>query len=135
MLNIKNCMIEYCGITRGSSAKIFYRHIHVRLVILWIAMINHRHLYSRAGMAVVLAGQVWDHNRSDYEVNRDLRICWHHFELGKAVFGALSCRGYYVVEIDRACFLPAQKSERLTADGLLQYFDHAVFYVSMIALP
>jgi hypothetical protein len=106
-------------------------------IILWIAMIIIGTFIRGPGWQWFWPGQVWDHNRLIYEVNRDLPDLFGiTSNLGKAVFGALVVGGYYVVGgLITHSFFRRKNPKDYKQMSLLQYSIMQFFMLSMIALP
>jgi hypothetical protein len=114
-------------------------------VILWVTMIIIGTFIRGPGWQWFWPGQVWDHNRLVYEVNRDLHEQLNTFlpaalqissTLAKGIFGALVVGGYFVLGGGLAHHLfrrhMRKDYERMS---LLQYSTTMFFLLTMVALP
>jgi hypothetical protein len=106
-------------------------------VILWIAMIIIGTFIRGPGWQWFWPGQVWDHNRLIYEVNRDLPDLFGiTSNLGKAAFGAIVVGGYYVVGgLIVHAFFRRKNPKDYKHMSLLQYSIMMFFMLTMVALP
>jgi hypothetical protein len=106
-------------------------------IVLWVAMIIIGTFIRGPGWQWFWPGQVWDHNRLIYEVNRDLPdIFGITSNLGKAIFGAIVVGGYYVVGgLIVHAFFRRKNPKDYTQMSLLQYSIMQFFMLTMIGLP
>jgi hypothetical protein len=114
-------------------------------VILWVSMILIGTFIRGPGWQWFWPGQVWDHNRLVYEVNRDLNDWVNRFlpsalqitsTWAKAVFGAIVVGAYFVISGGLAHHLFRRfKRKDYERMSLLQYSIMMFFLLTMVALP
>src|SRR5919201_3689112 len=106
-------------------------------IVLWVAMIIIGTFIRGPGWQWFWPGQVWDHNRLIYEVNRDLPdIFGITSNFAKAIFGAILVGGYYalggfaVFSLFRR-YMPKDFARM----SILQFAITQAFLLIMLALP
>jgi hypothetical protein len=106
-------------------------------IILWVSMIIIGTFIRGPGWQWFWPGQVWDHNRLIYEVNRDLPdLVGITSNLWKGIFGAVVVGGYFAVSgFLLHAFFRRYNPKDYKRMSLLQYSIMMTFMLTMIGLP